>query len=170
MKKFSQIKKVGRIVEQEEIDQSMVTNQLEQPNEQPNEQPEVGQEGSEVVKFFSKLFESREMAHVYHLQVRGEEGSYAKHEALGDYYEDIVEIIDDVIEVYQGQYGIVDGYDIIDTSSTNSKDPIAYFEEIGEFIKHGKKCISEEDTHIHSLIDDISCLVYKTLFKLKFNK
>lgn len=166
MKKFSQIKKVGRIVEQEEIDQSMVTNQLEQPNEQP----EVGKEGSEVVKFFSKLFESREMAHVYHLQVRGEEGSYAKHEALGDYYEDIVEIIDDVIEVYQGQYGIVDGYDIIDTSSTNSKDPIAYFEEIGEFIKHGKKCISEEDTHIHSLIDDISCLVYKTLFKLKFNK
>lgn len=163
MKKFSQIKPIKRIVEQEEIDQTMMTPQ-------ETEQPEVGQEGSEVVKFFSKLFESREMAHVYHLQVRGEEGSYAKHEALGDYYEDIVEIIDDVIEVYQGQYGIVDGYDIIDTSSTNSKDPIAYFEEIGEFIKHGKKCISEEDTHIHSLIDDISCLVYKTLFKLKFNK
>lgn len=164
MQKFSQIKKTKRIVEQEEIDQSILPQIIEQP------EPEVGQEGSEVVKFFSKLFESREMAHVYHLQVRGEEGSYAKHEALGDYYEDIVEIIDDVIEVYQGQYGIVDGYDIIDTSSTNSKDPIAYFEEIGEFIKHGKKCISEEDTHIHSLIDDISCLVYKTLFKLKFNK
>jgi len=164
MQKFSQIKKTKRIVEQEEIDQSILPQTIEQP------EPEVGQEGSEVVKFFSKLFESREMAHVYHLQVRGEEGSYAKHEALGDYYEDIVEIIDDVIEVYQGQYGIVDGYDIIDTSSTNSKDPVQYFEEIGEFIKHGKKCISEEDTHIHSLIDDISCLVYKTLFKLKFNK
>lgn len=163
MKKFSQIKPLKRIVEQEEVDQTMMMSK-------ETEQPEVGQEGSEVVKFFSKLFESREMAHVYHLQVRGEEGSYAKHEALGDYYEDIVEIIDDVIEVYQGQYGIVDGYDIIDTSSTNSKDPIAYFEEMGEFIKHGKKCISEEDTHIHSLIDDISCLIYKTLFKLKFNK
>jgi hypothetical protein len=34
-------------------------------------------EGSVVV--FSKLFESREMAHVYHLQVRGDEGSHAAH-------------------------------------------------------------------------------------------
>jgi hypothetical protein len=34
---------------------------------------EVPTEGS-VVAFFSKLFESREMAHVYHLQVRGDEG------------------------------------------------------------------------------------------------
>lgn len=163
MKRFSDIKKTKRIVEQEEIDQSLVNTQIE-------EQPVVGQEGSDVVKFFSKLFESREMAHVYHLQVRGEEGSYAKHEGLGEYYEEVVEMIDDLIEVYQGQYGIVDGYDIIDTSKTNSKDPIAYFEEVGEFIKHSKNCISEEDTHLHSLIDDISCLVYKTLFKLKFNK
>lgn len=166
MKKFSTIKGTRRIVEQEEIDNSI----LDQGINKDMEQIEVGQEGSEVVKFFSKIFESREMAHVYHLQVRGEEGSYAKHEGLGEYYEKVVEMIDEVIEVYQGQYGIIDGYDIIDTSSTNSKDPISYFEEVGEFIKHGKKCISEEDTHIHSLIDDISCLVYKTLYKLKFNK
>ena len=166
MKKFSKIKNNKRIVEQQEIDKSI----LDQDASQEVEQTEVGQEGSEVVKFFSKIFESREMAHVYHLQVRGEEGSYTRHEGLGEYYEKVVEMIDEVVEVYQGQYGILDGYDIIDTSSTNSKDPIAYFEEVGEFIKHGKKCISDEDTHIHGLIDDISCLVYKTLYKLKFNK
>lgn len=127
-------------------------------------------ESNDVSTFFSKLFESREMAHVYHLQVRGDEGSYAKHMALGSYYEEVLGMVDDVIEVYQGQYGIVENYDVIDTSETKSKEPIAYFEELGEYIKHAKKCISEEDTHLHSIIDDIVCLLYKTLYKLKFNK
>jgi hypothetical protein len=128
-----------------------------------NDNPVVGNEGSNVTQFFSKLFESREMAHIYHLQVKGDQGSYATHEALGDYYEEIVEILDDTIEVYQGQYGLVDGYDVIDTSDTKSKEPLAYFEELAEYIKHGKKCI-------HSLLDDVVCLIYKTIYKLKFLK
>jgi hypothetical protein len=127
-------------------------------------------ESNDVSTFFSKLFESKEMANVYHLQVRGDEGSYAGHMALQGYYENVLELIDDVIETYQGQYGLIEGYDIIDTSETKSKEPIAYFEELGEYIKHAKKCISEEDTHLHSIIDDIVCLLYKTLYKLKFNK
>jgi DNA-binding ferritin-like protein len=167
MRKFTEFNRpVKRIIEQD--------LSLEQPiKEQPtieNENPVVGNEGSSVTQFFSKLFESREMAHIYHLQVKGDQGSYATHEALGDYYEEIVEILDDTIEVYQGQYGLVDGYDVIDTADTKSKEPLAYFEELAEWIKHGKKCISDEDTHIHSLIDDIMALIYKTIYKLKFLK
>lgn len=127
-------------------------------------------ESSEVSKFFSKLFESREMAHIYHLQVRGDEGSEAKHNALNNYYENIVDMIDEIIEVYQGQYNIVDGYDIIDTSTTRSNDALIYFTDLTDYIKNAKKCIDLEDTHIHSLIDNIVCLIYKTIYKLKFTK
>lgn len=162
MKKFSQIKSLKK----RRTPQKNFINEINE-----NEiYYESNEESSEVVKFFSKLFESKEMAHIYHLQVRGEEGSHAKHIALGEYYESVVSIIDDIIEIYQGQYGIIDGYEIIDTSSTKSKDSIDYFEQVADYIKYGKKCISEEDTHIHSLIDDLCCLIYKTLFKLKFNK
>lgn len=163
MKKFSQIRKSTRIVEDIQSEQEQQIN-----TETQKEDADV--ESTDVVKFFSKVFESREMAHVYHLQVRGEEGSHAAHKALEDYYEDILDLLDDTIEVYQGQYGIIDGYDIIDTSDTKTKDFIAYFEEVADYIKHARQCISEEDTHIHSLIDDIVCLVYKTLYKLKFTK
>ena len=110
------------------------------------------------------------MAHVYHLQVKGVQGSYATHEALGSYYEEILGMLDNTIEVYQGQYGLVDGYDIIDTKDTKTKEVLVYFEELADYIKHGKKCISDEDTHIHSLIDDIMALIYKTIYKLKFLK
>lgn len=122
-----------------------------------------------VEKFFSKLFESREMAHIYHLQTRGEQGSYAKHMALGSYYEEVIELVDDLIEVYMGQYGVVENYDIIDTSITKKLDSVDYFEDLAETIRKDKS-ISKEDTHLHSIIDDILCLIYKTLYKLKYNK
>lgn len=163
MKKFTSINKkrpIKRIVEQDIVE---VKSTIE-------EQPVVGNEGSDVVKFFSKLFESREMSHIYHLQVKGDQGSYATHEALGDYYEDVIELLDETIEVYQGQYGLIDGYETIDTAETKTKESLAYFEELAEYIKHAKNCISEEDTHIHGLIDDIMVLIYKTIYKLKFLK
>ena len=174
MKKFSDLKKPSktrRIFEQDEMVvanlPATVDNQVQAQSETEN-----ATESGDLnpVKLFSKLFESREMAHIYHLQVRGEEGSFAKHEALGKYYDGVLDLIDEVIEVYQGQYGVVDGYDTIDTTETKSKDPIAYFEELAGYVKHARKCIDAEDTHIHTTIDDIVAIIYKTLYRLKFNK
>jgi hypothetical protein len=179
MKKFSELKKTRRILEQDEFPiaanlptetpNGVVSTEVET---QDTSIPETGKESGEMnpVNFFSKLFESREMAHIYHLQVRGEEGSFAKHEALGKYYEGVLGFIDEIIEVYQGQYGVVDGYDVIDTKDTATKDAIAYFEDLAEYIKHARKCIDVEDTHIHNFIDEVVALVYKTLYRLKFNK
>lgn len=132
--------------------------------------PEILGEGSNPSKFFSKLFESREMAHIYHLQVNGEMGSHAKHTALGDYYEGVLGFVDDLIEIWQGQYGIIEEYDVIDTSETKSKDTIEYFNELARFIKEERKCIPAEDTHLHNIIDEVVAIVYKTLYKLKYNK
>ncbi len=194
MKKFSDFNKVRRINEADETMMQPVVGQngdpviANLPAEETNvianlpdniqkEEDNIDKEeiagtveSNDVSKLFSKLFESREMAHVYHLQVRGDEGSYAKHVALGSYYDLVLEFIDDIIEIYQGQYGIVDEYDVIDTKDTKTKEPVAYFEEVAEYIKHARKCILEEDTHLHNIIDEIVALIYKTLYKLKFNK
>ena len=192
MKRFSDIQKRTKIRRLNEADANLPANYEDmskedliklmtgKKEEQPSEEREEGKEevkqlepsteGKDVSNFFSKLFESREMAHVYHLQVRGDEGSFARHEALGKYYEGILDFIDDIIEIYQGQYGIVENYDVIDTSDTKSKEPIAYFEEVAEYIKHARKCIKDEDTHMHNIIDEIVALIYKTLYRLKFNK
>ena len=145
-------------------------SEVEEENVNVEEKPEILGEGSNPSKFFSKLFESREMAHIYHLQVNGEMGSHAKHTALGDYYEGVLSFIDDIIEIWQGQYGIIEEYDVIDTSETKSKDTIEYFNELARFIKEERKCIPAEDTHLHNIIDEVVALVYKTLYKLKYNK
>jgi hypothetical protein len=173
MKKFSDFKPVKskRVNEADETGEEMVKANLPENIEGQEETQEVEstEEGS-VSKFFSKLFESREMAHIYHLQVRGDEGSYAAHTSLNEYYEGILGIIDELIETYQGQYGLIEEYDVIDTSETKTKERITYFEDLVEYIKHARKCISIEDTHLHSIIDDFVVLAYKTLYKLKFTK
>ena len=154
----------------EENGEKTLTDQLVGKGEETEKKDGPAVEVAGPSKHFSKLFESREMAHIYHLQVNGEMGSHAKHTALGDYYEGILEFIDDLIEIYQGQYDIIEGYDVIDTKDTNSKDTVEYFKELADFIKVERKCIKDEDTHLHNIIDEVIALVYKTLYKLRFNK
>lgn len=124
-----------------------------------------------IVAFFSKIFESKEVAHVFHLQVKAEMGSEAKHVALQEYYDgDVTEILDDLIELHQGQFGkIIQGYDIIDTTKNAKMDPIEYFTDLADFIKKERyNCFDEEDTHYFNLIDDLLVIIYKLLYKLKF--
>ena len=125
---------------------------------------------NDVSKFISKLLESREMAQVYHWTVKGDMGSHAAHLALQTYYEEVIEFIDDIVEIYQGQSGLIEGYDIIDTTDSKSKDRLDYFKEAVEFVKSERTCIKSEDTHIHNIIDELIALQYKTIYKLTYNK
>jgi hypothetical protein len=138
----------------------------EEKSEETSETPG----SNDVSKFISKLLESREMAQVYHWTVKGDMGSHAAHLALQTYYEEVIEFIDDIVEIYQGQYGLIEGYDIIDTTDSKSKDRLDYFKEAVEFVKSERTCIKAEDTHIHNIVDELIALQYKTIYKLTYNK
>jgi hypothetical protein len=191
MKRFSEIQKKSRVLRRiNEADETqanlpsnyedmskeellaLMSGKKEQPEskeEEEKEEIEVA-EGGDVSKFISKLLESREMAQVYHWTVKGDMGSHAAHLALQTYYEEVIEFIDDIVEIYQGQYGLIEGYDIIDTTDSKSKDRLDYFKEIVEFVKSDRKCIKAEDTHIHNIVDELIALQYKTIYKLTYNK
>ena len=146
-------------------------NKEEDKEENKEENKEVGvSEGGDVSKFISKLLESREMAQVYHWTVKGDMGSHAAHLALEAYYDGVIGFIDDIVEIYQGQYGLIEGYDVIDTTDAKSKDRLDYFKETVEFVKSDRKCIKAEDTHIHNIVDELIALQYKTIYKLTYNK
>jgi DNA-binding ferritin-like protein len=141
-------------------------NETEEEKSENSEEPG----SNDVSKFISKLLESREMAQVYHWTVKGDMGSHAAHLALEAYYDGVIGFIDDIVEIYQGQYGIIEGYDIIDTTDSKSKDRLDYFKETVEFVKSGRTCIKAEDTHIHNIVDELIALQYKTIYKLTYNK
>lgn len=168
MKRFSDFQKKTKKINEQELTlpqntetKPEETTKQEQPESQPQEQSE-----SSPVKFFSKLFEARQMAHIFHLQVKAEMGSGWEHDALNDFYDEILEFVDELIETYQGQYGIVEGYETIDPSATSQMKSLEYLKQTVDFIRAERKSFKEEDTHLHSVIDDIVCLFYKTIYKL----
>ena len=138
MKRFSEIqkRKVRRLNESEEANlpqnyQDMSKEELlalmsgkkelqPEPKEEEKEVSETTENG-DVSKFISKLLESREMAQVYHWTVKGDMGSHAAHLALEAYYDGVIGFIDELVEVHSGQYGLIEGYDIIDTNDSKSK-------------------------------------------------
>lgn len=121
----------------------------------------------EVVEFINRLFESREQAHVYHLQNK----EYAQHIALQEYYEGILDYIDNIVEVYQGQYDLIGDYSIIKPNDIDKSDVVKYFQELAEFIKIGRfDAFKEEDLHLQAIFDEVLALIYKTLYKLRFLK
>ena len=147
-----------------------VEDNKDEDEEEKSEENSETPSSNDVSKFISKLLESREMAQVYHWTVKGDMGSHAAHLALQTYYEEVIEFIDDIVEIYQGQYGLIEGYDIIDTTDSKSKDRLDYFKEAVEFVKSERTCIKAEDTHIHNIIDELIALQYKTIYKLTYNK
>lgn len=186
MKKFSDIKKVKRINEAvgesnlpsnyEDMSKekllSLMSGKKEQPEPENKEEEnkEVSSEGGDVSKFISKLLESREMAQVYHWTVKGDMGSHAAHLALEAYYDGVIGFIDELVEVYSGEYEIIENYDIIDASNSKTKERLEYFTEIANYIKSERSCFSKEDSHLHNTVDEILSLVYRTIYKLKFSK
>jgi len=149
------------------------TEKDEDNKDEAEEEKSVASEESgsnDVSKFLSKLLESREMAQVYHWTVKGDMGSHAAHLALEAYYTEIIESIDEIVEVYQGQYGLIEEYNVIDTTDTKSKDKLEYFKEIVEWVREERKCFDEKDTHIHNIVDEVVALLYRTIYKLTYNK
>ena len=153
--------------------QSKTEEAEDNKDEAEEEKSEVSSEESgsnDVSKFLSKLLESREMAQVYHWTVKGDMGSHAAHLALEAYYTEVIEKIDEIVEVYQGQYGLIEGYDQIATDDTRSKEKLDYFKEVVEFVRSERTCIKAEDTHLHNIIDEVVALLYRTIYKLTYNK
>ena len=172
MKRFTDIKqtrKVKRIVENEQ-------NELMPIRQDDPVNLGEGPVKSEHVKFFSKLFESREMAHMFHLKAQGDV-AFASHIALQEYYEGgeddggILDLIDDLVEVYQGQYDLIEGWDNIDKTINSDVEPVQYFIELAEFVKRTRySAIKEEDAHLQALIDEVLIVIYKLVYKLRFLK
>ncbi len=56
-----------------------------------------------IEDLIERVFHARNAAHIAHWKTK----SYAEHKALGHYYEDVIEKLDDLIEAYQGTFGII---------------------------------------------------------------
>ena len=125
-------------------------------------------ETGDVVDMIATLLHSRSQAHIFHWQTKSQ-SSFAEHMALGTYYDEIVELIDGIVESYQGKYEIITGYktvEMVDYKSTEQL--ISYFRDLDNNIEKNRKGIKE--SYIQNQIDGVQELIFSTLYKLRFLK
>lgn len=111
----------------------------------------------DIPNLIGLLFQSRDISHIVHLST----GSYAGHKALNEYYDSIIDLIDELAEIYQGINGKVS----IEIPSSKATDIIQYFDTLHNTLKKAKETI--ENDEILAKIDDILELISTTLYKLK---
>ena len=120
---------------------------------------------NEFVQLISTLTASRTQAHIFHWQVEGV-GADAAHRALGAYYDEIVELIDGLVESFQGRYGIQRGYVSPATFKEDSQF-LTYFEALAKYVETIRTKIPQ-DSYIQNEVDTVVKLIETTKYKLKF--
>ena len=114
----------------------------------------------------SILFHSRTQAHVFHLGVNGP-GSFAAHTALGTYYDEIVDLVDGLVESYQGKYGLIKFKPVLGLDNNcDIMNITKYFEKLITIVETLRQGPGLQDSWIQNEIDNVSKLLYSTRYKL----
>jgi DNA-binding ferritin-like protein len=113
--------------------------------------------------FVGTLFLARDVAHSTHLNTR----SFAKHSALNEFYDEVIELADKFAEAYQGKYGLIGPISLMSAKKTNNI--VEFLEgQVDELEEMRYKVVDKECTPLQNIIDEIFGLYYSTLYKLKF--
>ena len=113
--------------------------------------------------FVGMLFLGRDVAHSVHLNTR----SFAKHSALGTFYDEIVDLADKFAEAYQGKHGLIGPVSLMSAKKTSN---IVEFlqDQMDEIESERYKVVDKDCTALQNIIDEIVGLYLSTLYKLRF--
>ena len=118
---------------------------------------------SNCADFIGMLFLARDTAHSVHLNTR----SFAKHKALGSFYENVIDLADTLAEAYQGRHGLIGPISLMSAKKTNNI--VEFLEDSLKDIEDMRyKVMDKSDTALQNIVDEIVALYLSTLYKLKF--
>ena len=110
-----------------------------------------------IEDLIERAVHARNAAHIAHWKTK----SYAEHKALGHYYEDVIEQLDELIEAYQGTFGIIGNVE--DQEKNISKiihDDIIWLNENRSKVAKGVPALE-------NIVDELTSVHMRTLYKLE---
>ena len=113
----------------------------------------------------SILFNARDKAHQLHLTTK----SFANHVALGELYDKIADVMDELIEVCQGSDQLMsnEDYEHIGIKQKYSNDPTEFVTQLVNSLKDIRHQVSSVGTDAENIVDELLSVSHKTLYKLK---
>lgn len=116
---------------------------------------------NEIGDLVLTLLHSATNTHILHWQSK----SYAEHQALGTFYEELPELVDSLVESIQGRYDTTLDFPATyhspaDSGKRELQDLSDYFQE--------KRSVLPQDSEIQNIADEIQALIDSTLYLLRF--
>lgn len=128
------------------------------PNCEPT--PCVQGDGCSIGQIFGTFQEAVTIIWQYHLKTR----KHHVHVTLNDFYEKALDVVDDLIEMYQGIHGIVEE-PFTNNLCADGTSEVEYLNNLRAFVENNKFALGT-DSEIASAVDDFLGLIDTTLYKL----
>lgn len=116
-----------------------------------------------IEQLVAKVFATRNAVHLAHWATKGD-GSFARHSALGDFYEELISKIDNIVEMYQGAFGLINNVTVTPITPENIMEHIG---EEANWIEEHRGEIAGGVCAIENMLDDLTGSYLKTFYKLK---
>lgn len=110
-----------------------------------------------IEKLIEKMFSARDASHIRHWKTN----SYSQHQALGEYYEAVVENLDKYVEAYQGTFGI------IGEVAGEEKDVAKKINDDIIWLNKNRSELAKGVPALENILDELTALHMKTLYKLE---
>jgi hypothetical protein len=114
-----------------------------------------------IGEFFLKLLHAATNGHILHLQTK----SYSEHKALQKYYEGLPDLVDSIIEEWQGAYQKIIEYPT--TYESPNPDALTEVMAIRDFLVKNRAIVGDY-TSIQNSIDNLMSLFDSTIYRLTF--
>jgi len=116
-----------------------------------------------IEQLISRAFYARNVAHFEHWRATGE-GSFAKHMALGEFYDGVIDAIDSLVEAYQGAFKLIGS---IPAPETPKGDVLKLLEADADWIEAHHDEICEGNRAVANLLDTVTDTYLSTIYKLR---
>ena len=113
-----------------------------------------------IEELIAKVFMARNNTHIAHWKTK----SYAEHVALGDFYDETIEILDKLVECYQGNFGI---FGDISQDELHHDGCIKCLSDQVAWIAKNRSKIAKNVASLENIVDELTGLYLKTLYKLE---
>jgi hypothetical protein len=115
-----------------------------------------------IEELIQRAFCSRNAAHLTHWRTK----SFAQHQALGSFYDEIIDLVDKLVEAHMGAAGKVIGEFEIPALKP-IKDILKHLSEEVAWIDENRSEIASNIPALENIVDEITGLYLSTIYKLK---
>lgn len=112
-----------------------------------------------IEELVSRVFATRNAAHLAHWATK----SYAQHVALNEFYDELPELLDSLVEAHQGAFGLIDS---VEPTTVNKNNIAEHIKQEARWIEQNADDITGGVKAIQNLLDGLTDAYLTTYYKL----